>query len=60
MTHAGVATAVAEADGEDEELEAVWVRPVHAATTTPAAVVRAPTSNMRRDMTDSRTGFITV
>src|SRR5438876_5096708 len=56
-TQAGVATPVA--DGEGEEVEAVWVRPVQAATTTPAAAVRPPTSSLRRDMTDARRGFIT-
>jgi len=60
-THAGVASAVADAvgAGEGEEVAPVWLRPVQAATTAPATTVRLPSNSLRRDITDSRRGFIT-
>jgi hypothetical protein len=57
-THEGVATEVVEAEG-DGDVSADWPRPVHAATTAPATTVRVPSRSLRRDITDSRRGFIT-
>ena len=57
-THAGVATAVADAVGEGDEVKADWLRPVHAAMIAPAQTVRLPSMSLRREITDSRRGFI--
>jgi hypothetical protein len=57
-THAGVGTAVVDADGDGEEVTADWLRPVHAATTAPATTVRVPSSRRRREINDSRRGAI--
>jgi len=60
-THAGVGIADGDVDaeGDGEEVTAVWPRPVHAATTAPARTVRVPSRRRRREINESRRGAIT-